>query len=85
MSACGPFRPFAATPQYVRSRPDSRRSPPNVEKTISGQALMPRALAFRCGPQWPLRAMTLRNVSDPKKVRFVTRRRASASKLSTTA
>jgi hypothetical protein len=35
-------------------------------------------VALRSGAHWPLRAMTLRNVSDPKKVRFATRRRASA-------
>jgi hypothetical protein len=38
---------------------------------------------FRFAAHWPLRAMTLRNVSDPKKVWFATRRRASALKLST--
>jgi hypothetical protein len=46
--------------------------------------LGPKADAvMRICAHWSLCAMMLRNVSEPKKVRFATRRRASALKLST--
>jgi hypothetical protein len=86
----GPSPPIVANSATL-GRPDRGQINPSSSmrsRAYLGLRAKPAAVIFaalRLGAHWPLRAMTLRNVSDPKKVRFATRRRASALKPSTMA